>query len=71
MKISIYRKVEQQVFILGKVCYLVVKKSAILIYKQTILPHLHLDYMYTGFVLVSCNIGQRNDLQILQNNALR
>ena len=51
MKILIYRKVEQQVFILGKVCYLVVKKSAILIYKQTILPHLQLDY--TGFVLVS------------------
>ena len=52
---------------LGKLRYLVDKKSAVLIYKQTILPHLD----YIGFVLLSCNIGARKSIQILQNNALR
>ena len=45
---------------------LVHKKSALLVYKQTIL--LFLDCV--GFVLL-CNIGMRRELQILQNNALR
>ena len=52
---------------LGKLRYLVDKKSAILIYKQTILPHLD----YVGFTLLSCNVGDRRSLQTLQNNALR
>ena len=64
---DVYRKVEQKVYMLGKLRYLVDKKSAVLIYKQTILPHLD----YIGFVLLSCNIGDRRSLQTLQNNALR
>ena len=52
---------------LGKLRYLVDTKLALLIYKQTILPYLD----YVGFVLLSCNIGDRRLLQTLQNNALR
>ena len=64
---DVYRKVEQKVYMLGKLRYLVDKKSAVLIYKQTILPYLD----YIGFVLISGNIGARKSLQTLQNNALR
>ena len=35
-------------------------------YKQAILPFID----YAGFLLISCNIGSRRDLQVLQNNAL-
>ena len=52
---------------LGKKRYLVDRKSAILIYKQTVLPFLD----HVGLVLLTCNIGMRKDLQMLQNNALR
>ena len=62
-----YRKVEQKIYMLGKLRYLVDKKSAVLTYKQTVLPYLD----YVGFVLLSCNVGARNSLQTLQNNALR
>ena len=64
---DVYRKVEQKVYMLGKLRYLVDKKSAILIYKQTVLPYLD----YIGFILLSCNIGDRRSIQTLQNNALR
>ena len=64
---DIYRKVEQKIYLLGKLCYLVDKISAVLIYKQTVLPYLD----YVGFVLLSCNVGLRKSLQVLQNNALR
>ena len=37
-----------------------------LIYKQAILPYVD----YVSFVLLSCNVGMRKDLQTLQNNAL-
>ena len=42
-------------------------RTALLIYKQAILPLVE----YAGFVLISCTVGQRQELQILQNNALR
>ena len=38
-----------------------------LIYKQAILPL----FEYAGFVLTTCNIRQRKELEKLQNNALR
>ena len=41
-------------------------RTALLIYKQAVLPIV--EY---AFVLISCTIEQRYDLQILQNNALR
>ena len=40
---------------------------AVLIYKQTILPLLD----YAGFLLNSCNVSDRDDLQVLQNDCLR
>ena len=42
-------------------------KCALTIYKQTILPL----FDYTGFMLLSTNISDRNDLQVLENTALR
>ena len=41
--------------------------SAILMYKQAVLP----SFDYGGFLLVSCDKSQKKDLQVLQNNALR
>ena len=37
------------------------------IYKQTILPF----FDYVGFMLISCNKSDHNDLQVIQNDALR
>ena len=42
-------------------------ECSLLIYKQTILPHLD----YAGFLLNSCNVSDRDDLQLLQNDCLR
>ena len=41
--------------------------SALAIYKQMIMPL----FDYSGFLLISCNKTDREDLQIIQNNALR
>ena len=64
---AVYRKAERKIFMLGKLRYFVDKKTALLIYKQAVLPY----FDYGGFLLVSCNEGQKHDLQVLQNNALR
>ena len=41
--------------------------GVMLIYKQGVLPY----FNYGGFLLMSCNQGQKKDLKTLQNNALR
>ena len=41
--------------------------SALAIYKQMILPL----FDYSGFLSISCNKTDREDLQVIQNNALR
>ena len=65
---AIYRKVEQKVFMLGKLRYIIdKKKSSFLDQKQAIMPYCD----YVGFVLISCNIGCKREFQILQDNALR
>ena len=61
------RRVENKIFVLSKIRRYVDSRTAILIYKQAVLPLLE----YAGFVLGSCSIGQRKELQKLQNNALR
>ena len=61
------RRVENKVFVLSKIRKYLDSKTAILLYKQAILPLLE----YAGFILVSCRVRQRYDLQVLQNNALR
>ena len=52
---------------LGKLRYFLDKRATLLVYKQAILPIID----YANFLLVSCNLGCRRDLQVLQNNALR
>ena len=52
---------------MSKIRKYVDNKTALLIYKQAILKLVE----YAGFVLCSCDIGQRRNLQTLQNNALR
>ena len=64
---DLYRKVEQKNNMLGKIRHLLDKKSATLVYKQTVL--LFLDYI--GFIMLSCTVGMRRDLKKLQNDALR
>ena len=61
------RRMENKIFVLSKIRKYVDNKTALLIYKQAVLPLVE----YAGFVLVSNTIGQRHELQILQNNALR
>ena len=61
------RRMENKIFVMSKIRKYVDNKTALLIYKQAVLPLVE----YAGFVLISCTIGQRNDLQVLQNNALR
>ena len=61
------RRMENKIFVLSKIRKYVDNKTALLIYKQAVLPLVE----YAGFVLIFCTIGQRYDLQVLQNNALR
>ena len=64
---SVYRKVEHKIFMLGKLRYFLDRKSALLVYKQAILPLID----YASFLLLSVSLGCKRDLQGLQNNALR
>ena len=61
---AVYRRVEHKAFLFR---IFIDKKAALLVYKQAILPYID----YAGFILTACNLGQKRDLQILQNNALR
>ena len=61
------RKMENKIFVLSKIRKYVNNETAVLIYKQAILPLVE----YAGFVLCSCSIGQKREMQTLQNNALR
>ena len=64
---AVYRRIEHKIFLLSKLRYFIDKRAALLVYKQAILPYVD----YAGFMLTSCNLGCKRDLQILQNNALR
>ena len=56
---AVYRKAERKVYMLGKLRYFINKETALLIYKQAVLPY----FDYGGFLLLSCNRGQTRDLQ--------
>ena len=60
-------RVINKIYSLVKIRNMINTHCAVSIYKQTILPILD----YAGFLLVSCNISDRSDLQKLQNHALR
>ena len=64
---DVKKKVLNKLFNLRKLRYYINDKTALSIYKQTILPILD----YAGFMLISCNKSDRHDLQVLQNDALR
>ena len=55
------------IYSLAKIRNRITLKCALAIYKQTILPL----FDYTGFMQLTINVSDKNDLQILQNNALR
>ena len=61
------KNVISQLFKLRKIRRMITTKCAIDIYKQTILPL----FDYPGFMLYSINQSDKNDLQTLQNDALR
>ena len=56
-----------RIYSLAKIRNSINTKCAFTLYKQTILPLLH----YTGFMLLSADVSDKNDLQVLQKNALR
>ena len=64
---DVKKKVVGQLFKLCKIRNMITTFCAVSIYKQTILPILD----YAGFLLQSCNISDRGELQVLQNDALR
>ena len=59
--------ISNKIYGLAKIRDLITTQCALTIYKQTILPL----FDYSGFVMISCNVSDRMDLQTLQNNALR
>ena len=64
---TVKKNVVNHLFKLRKICCIITTKCAIDIYKQTILPL----FDYAGFMLYSINQSDKNDLQVLQNDALR
>ena len=58
--------VNSKIYSLAKIRSTINMKYALTIYKQTILPLLD----YKGFMILSANVSDKNDLQVLQNNAL-
>ena len=64
---NVCRQVEQKLFMLRKIRRYITQVAAINIYNQMILPL----FDYSGFLLLSCNIGYKRELQRIQNNCLR
>ena len=64
---SLNKRVTNKLFTLRKLRKFITKDASILIYKQTILPLID----YIGFLLLACNVEQRESIQILQNDILR
>ena len=64
---NIKKLINNRMFQLRKIRKYINTHAAILIYKQTILP----IFDYHGFLLISLNVGDKNDLQVMQNDALR
>ena len=61
------RQVEQKLFMLRKIRKNINNFGAISLYKQMILPL----FDYSGFLLLSCNLGQKRELQRIQNSCIR
>ena len=59
--------VSNKIFTLSKIRPYLTEHAAIMVYKHTILPYAE----YAGFMLTSCTMDDKSDLQKCQNNALR
>ena len=64
---NIKKRVSNKMFVLRKLRKYLNEKAAVQVYKQTIMP----IFDYAGFLLISMNEGDKGDLQIMQNDALR
>ena len=64
---NVCRQVEQKLFMLRKIRRNINNFGAISLYKQIILPL----FDYSGFLLLSCNLGQKRELQRIQNSCIR
>ena len=64
---NVCRQVEQKLFMLRKIRRNINNFGAISLYKQMILPL----FDYSGFLLLSCNLGQKRELQRIQNSCIR
>ena len=64
---DVKKSVLQKLFNLRKLRYYVSEKGALSIYKQTILPL----FEFSGLMLMACTKSDRQDLQVIQNDALR
>ena len=64
---QVKKTITNRLYSLRKIRKYINEKAAISIYKQTILPIID----YSGFLLVSCCMSDRSDLQKIQNDILR
>ena len=64
---NIKKRVNNKMFALRKIRKYLTEIASVLVYKQTIMP----IFDYAGFLLISLNNGDKNELQIVQNDALR
>ena len=64
---NVCRQVEQKLFMLRKVRRYITTNAGISLYKQMMLPL----FDYSGFLLLSCNLGQKRELQRIQNKCIR
>ena len=64
---NVKKQVTNKMFMLRKMRKFLTFDASISIYKQMILPFIY----YAGFLLIGCRIGDKGDLQKLQNDILR
>ena len=64
---NVKKRVTNKMFMLRKLRKFLTFDASLAIYKQMILPFID----YAGFLLISCRLGDKGDLQKLQNEILR
>ena len=64
---NVCRQIEHKLFMLRKIRRNITTNAAVSIYKQMMLPL----FDYSGFLLLSCTLGQKRELQRIQNKCIR
>ena len=64
---SVKKRLNNKVYMLKKIRKYLTFDAAVIVYKQTILPIID----YSRFLLLSCNQGDIEELQVIQNDILR